>query len=50
MSNFTCVDPNAIEKEETIWLTVIRFNTYVVPKLYDFKLYKTEFSKRKGEV
>ena len=49
MSNFTCVEPNAIE-QETIWLTGIRSNTYVVPKLYDFKLYKTEFSKRKGEV
>ena len=50
MSNFTCVEPNAIEQEETIWLTGIRFNTYVVPKLYDLKLYKTEFSMRKGEV
>ena len=37
MSNFTCVEPNAIE-QETIWLTGIRSNTYVVPKLYDFKL------------
>ena len=50
MSNFTCVEPNAIEQEETIWLTGIRFNTYVVPKLYDLKLYKTDFSMRKGEV
>ena len=50
MSNFTCVEPNAIEQEETIWLTCIRFNPYVVPKLYDLKLYKTEFSMRKGEV
>ena len=50
MSNFTCVEPNAIEQEETICLTGIRFNTCVVPKLYDLKLYKTEFSMRKGEV
>ena len=50
MSHFTCVEPNAIEQEEKIWLTGIRFNTCVVPKLYDFKLNKTEFSMRKGEV
>lgn len=50
MSNFTCVEPNAIEQEETIWLTGISFNTCVVPKLYDLKLYKTEFCMRKGEV
>ena len=50
MSHFTCVEPNAIEQEETIWLTDIGFNPYVVPKPYDLKLYKTEFSMRKGEV
>lgn len=33
MSNFTCVEPNAIEQQEKIWLTGIKFNTCVVPKL-----------------
>ena len=50
MLNFTCVEPNGIEQEEKILLASIRFNTCLVPKLHDSKLYETEVSMRKEEL